>query len=297
MGRKVKFEIEGCPNTTAESFFRTTPYIVEKFNLVDSENPDYIFWYNSKFIPPSKKVTNIFYSREATYMKKVKYNWGLGYQYEDEVNNPKYLRYPNYIKYFGKERLIKGEQHSSDKIFLEKTKFCAFVFSHNVVLRNKFFNLLSAYKCVDAPGVCCNNMPPIGKHGSPAASRMSSTGPQELVEFLTPYKFCIVFVNELFSGHTDEKIFLAMQANCIPIFWGNPRIDEEFNPHSFISAHRLSYNTEDEMLKKLVCKVAEIDRDPVLYKRMLAQPWFENNVYNKYFDQNRLINFFSGVFS
>ena len=37
----------------------------------------------------------------------------------------------------------------------------------------------------------------------------------------------IAFENSSFPGYTTEKIFEPMLEGSIPIYWGNPRVDED----------------------------------------------------------------------
>jgi hypothetical protein len=133
--------------------------------------------------------------------------------------------------------------------------------------RIKFFKLLSKYKPVDSFGRVLNNMPTAQP---PEAIR--SGGWQDTKLFLTrDHKFTIAFESASYPGYVTEKILHAMLNNSIPIYWGSPRIDQDFNPRSFINCHQ--YRNFSEVVQRVI----EIDKDEALYRTILAEPWYTGN--------------------
>jgi hypothetical protein len=63
-----------------------------------------------------------------------------------------------------------------------------------------------------------------------------------------------------------------MTVNSIPLYWGNPRISEEFNPKSFINYY--DFDDMDQMIQYII----QLDKDDNRYLEMLKTPWFENNI-------------------
>jgi len=293
---RLGIQFENRPGVKPASFFSNVDCILNSFNFIESEEVDYILYYNHAQIPPNKNKVNIFYSQEAVLPDMKRCSWALGYPYEETVCNPHYLRFPNYILYGGYEKLIKSENYNAEKIASQKTKFCAYVFWHRVPIRIEMFKTLSRYKRVDAPGRCCNNCSPINA-SSISKSRYALDYPKRLIEFLKPYKFAIVFENEEFVGRTDEKIFLAMQANCIPIFWGNPQVNKDFNTKSFVNAHESNSVKLQGMLQDVADRVAYLDKNDAAYLAVLKEPWYNNNKINPYVDPNRIVEFFTRIFS
>ena len=74
-------------------------------------------------------------------------------------------------------------------------------------------------------------------------------GSRGKIDFLKPYKFNIAFENRSLPGYTTEKIFEPMLARCLPIYWGNPLINEEFNPRSLLNA--ADYHDDDALIGKV----------------------------------------------
>ena len=62
-----------------------------------------------------------------------------------------------------------------------------------------------------------------------------------------------------------------MTINSIPIYWGNPRIDLEFNTKSFINYY--DYKSEDDMIEHII----ELDKNDDKYFELLKNNWFINN--------------------
>ena len=80
------------------------------------------------------------------------------------------------------------------------------------------------------------------------------------------HKFSICFENCLQKGYTTEKIVEAFAAGCIPIYYGNPDIGEEFNTKAFVNVH------DFDSLEDAANKVIEIDQDEELYKQIKSEP-------------------------
>ncbi len=135
-----------------------------------------------------------------------------------------------------------------------RTKFCAFVVSNpRNEFRNAAFHWLSKYKKIDSPGSLFNNL------GNVIPAGMGGGGGElAKVEFLRDYKFCLVFENESAEGYTTEKLLHAKAAGCIPIYWGDPTVELDFDLAGCIDARAIK-NKED--LIKLVRAVDENDSE------------------------------------
>jgi hypothetical protein len=199
------------------------------------------------------------------------------------LEDPRHLRLPYYAFGFGAKRLIRHGEDPAE-IMAAKTKFCSFVVSNakrkKTQKRIEFFHRLSRYKKVDSAGTALNNM-----------GYRIPFGSEHKVEFLRPYKFNIAFENGAAPGYTTEKIVEAMLARCVPIYWGNPRIAEEFNPKSFLNY--FDFPSEEA----LIAKIVELDQDDAKYLEYLRQPYFHNNEPNEFFGHDRLLNQFEKIFT
>ena len=142
----------------------------------------------------------------------------------------------------------------------QKEKFCAFLFKNACcATRNHFFELLSRHRRVDAGGAALRtgpNAPPRGAAGHFL----------EAAKFYRPYKFVVAFENSLVPGYTTEKIWLALHAQSVPIYWGNPRVADYFHPDCFINAF------DFDSMESLVQHVLRVDADDELYLHYLSAP-------------------------
>jgi hypothetical protein len=59
-----------------------------------------------------------------------------------------------------------------------------------------------------------------------------------------------------------------MTVNSIPLYWGNPLIDREFNTKSFVNFY--DFSSDNDMIDYII----ELDKNDDLYMEKLKQPWF-----------------------
>lgn len=180
------------------------------------------------------------------------YDYAIGFhdiEFED-----RYKRIPLYCFYEKdyREAIRKHEKEPE----VAKKKFCNFVYSNGrdaMHERDDFFYMLSEYKKVDSGGRHLNN---IGE------------AVDDKIEFQKGYKFSIAFENAVANGYTTEKILHAFAAGTIPIYYGNPKIAEDFNSKSFINCH------DFESFDAVVEYVKKVDQDADLYRQYLREPIF-----------------------
>lgn len=242
-----------------------------------------------------KNVTKIFYGAEHTRPNMNECDWAFGSQFEEEINNPKYMRLMPYLPNdYQLERMgnppIK-KNINIKKIKKQKTKFCNFIYSQDVPSRIEFFKKLSKYKHIDAPGRSMNNMPPISS-GDPKKSRLSKNWPKEKLKFIKPYKFTIAFENFAAPGWVTEKLIHPMIVNSIPIYFGHKDVNKDFNTKSFIN-----YNDFKNM-KEFIEHIIKVDKNDKLYEKYLRQPWYKNNRYSKdiHINDKRILKRFEEIF-
>lgn len=199
------------------------------------------------------------------------------------LDHPRHLHLPSYVTCGLPGNLIKRDDNP-EEILAGKTRFCSFIVSNYHPRRNRhrvdFFRELSKYGRVDSGGTAFNNI------GGPIPN-----GQAGKIAFLRSCKFNIAFENRSRPGYTTEKIYDAMAARSLPVYWGDPLIKEQFNPSSFLN--RADFSTDEELVEKII----ELDRDDAKYLEYLRQPYFHNDQPNPYFDRARLQDFFDRIFS
>jgi len=176
-------------------------------------------------------------------------------------------------------------RHNPDwsAIRTQKTRFCALLSAYanrSVRQRMDFFNELNRRKKIDSLGRAANNTGLTIPLGLPPK-----------LEALRPYKFTIAFENKELSGWTTEKMYDPLAAHTIPIFWGDPKAVDCFNPEAFINAYDFQSDSE---LADYVC---EVDTNEALYLRYLQSPPFRNNTPPDVFSEAKLLDFLGRIFT
>jgi hypothetical protein len=222
---RIKFQ-NGVDRAIAEN--EILAELLDDFVFEESEQPDFIlFGPYGNDIPLPGSYTRIGYFCENMRPDMAICEWAFGIPREEEIVHPRYKR----IQWHGLDpnRLIKPGNYDAEEIYNSKSLFCNFLYSHKVYYREEFFRQLSKYKKVDAPGLSMNNMTSIDK-------KYKGTIWERKRQFLHPYKFTIAFENYTYPGYQTEKLYDAMQADSIPIYFGDTFIGDIFNTQSFVNA-------------------------------------------------------------
>lgn len=114
----------------------------------------------------------------------------------------------------------------------QKQKFCAYVVSSapwSSTARRDFFLALHKRQAVVSAGRHLNN------HPAPEQLFNEGSGRKNKLRFLSDFRFSMAFENSQHPGYTTEKIMDAFLARTIPIYWGDPRVAEDFNPAAFVN--------------------------------------------------------------
>lgn len=150
-------------------------------------------------------------------------------------------------------------------------RFCNFIYSNDRAQeRIEFFKRLNAIKPVDSGGGVLNNI------GGRVADKRA---------YLARCKFTIAFENESQPGYATEKIIEPLLMGSIPIYWGDPGVEEDFNPDCLINVHR--YNRAEDVIDR----VLEIDADEKLWRRYVEAPIFKNGQLSNNLENDAYINF------
>lgn len=226
----------------------------EDYEVEISDNPDYLFFSvfgsNNKYY----NCIKIFYSGENIGPDFTNCHYSMCF---DKLDDERQYVLPLYLLYGGYYDLINKSVDNS----LVNRKFCNFIVSNGgCKMRNHFYEELSKYKRIDSGGAFMNNI----------GYRVG-----DKIQFQSQYKFALAFENDAYRDrydkYTSEKIMQPMQANSIPIYWGNPLIHEEFNTKSFINY--FDFSTEKEMIEYII----HLDNNDEEYLKVLREPWLPNN--------------------
>lgn len=278
-----KIRIDFCDfwpgfNKTDNFFYH---FLRQHFDIELCDKPDFLIYSHEGHVHRLHTAVRIFFTMEdyAPDFRVCDYAFTCRH-----LDTPRHLRLPIYVLLNSAEDLVKKEGEAA-MLIPSKTKFCSFVVSNGNPQKTRhridFFKKLSQYKKVDSAGRVLNNM---DGYTIPCVAGAKT-------DFLRPYKFNIAFENKSLAGYTTEKIADAMSARCIPIYFGDPLIHEEFNPKSFLNYH--DFPDEDALIER----IREIDTSEEEYRKILDEPFFHNNKPNVPFGMDRLKKQFERIFT
>jgi len=283
-----------------ETFAAFFPQMFENFDIHLSPRPQVVFHsvFHHGFIPfedqshpspvvevPPGDYVRVFLTGENVEPDMARCEFAISFS--RRVVHPNHLRLPLWVyenRAFGfpPGALVRSEGADWEAIAAAKTRFCNFVYSHEVPLRDRLFHALSAYRPVDSAGRVHNTM---GGWTVPLEpNRLAGK-----VAFMRDYKFTLATENAIWPGYASEKLADPFFANSIPIYLGDPLAREDFNPDAFIEGTGRS--TEE-----IVETVREIDNDPARYIAMLSAPPFKGNIIPDYARDETIRDFFSRIF-
>jgi alpha(1,3/1,4) fucosyltransferase len=98
------------------------------------------------------------------------------------------------------------------------------------------------------------------------------------------------FENCEHPGYTTEKLVHPMLAYSLPIYWGNPLVDRDFNTQSFLNFY--DFKSEKELIEKII----ELDQNDELYLEYLRQPYYNNNKINEFVNPHNILQQFRYIF-
>lgn len=224
----------------------------KKYNVIQTDKPDYVIYSCFGYEHLKYDCIRIFYTGECITPNFNECDYAIGF---DRLEfNDRYIRIPLHMLFQYKKDYLELQNRP---LFTEddlkcKNEFCSFVYSNCFAQdkRTEMFEKLSHYKKVNSGGRYRNNI------GGAVADKK---------EFQSKHKFSIAFENTSYDGYATEKIVEAFAARTIPIYYGDPRIAEDFNPKSFINCH--DYASLDDV----IMRVKEIDCDDNLYLEMINE--------------------------
>jgi alpha(1,3/1,4) fucosyltransferase len=228
--RKTKIRINIArfwSGATAEEIVDTIlPDLHPYFEFEISARPQVLLYgpYPGKL--PTGRFVKVFIGCENLRPIMSECDWAFGVDHEEYVDHPRYMR----IQRWGSDAHLIQTESNWEELLRAKTRFCAFVYTRPVFYREALFRALSRYKPVDSPGRSMNNMASI----DPIPGQRDWDAK---VSFLRSYKFVVAFENSSSPGYNTEKLTHAIEADCIPIYWGDPEIGRSYNVRRFINAH------------------------------------------------------------
>lgn len=231
------------------------------------ETPDILIY--SDFGQKHRKVagdqtTKIHFSGENTPPDFSQCDYGIGCDYIDFGD--RYLRFPYYG--LGLSSLDKALRPRSVESFLAtRPNFCAYIASNAgwaAPERRDFVRALHRLMPVVSAGRHLRNHTRLDKIVP------MGTGTERKLQFLDSFRFSIAFENSAHPGYTTEKILDAFRAGTVPIYWGDPRVTQEFNPDAIVDVR--SYQSLEDAARAVI----DLDSNPAELAEKLKAPVFRD---------------------
>ncbi|NQT39352.1 MAG: hypothetical protein HQ581_17780 [Planctomycetes bacterium] len=271
-----------------KQFVRMFRLVAPDYEFEPSDHPDVVF--TSVFARDRDagkrrwpKAVQVFFTGENRRPPLADFHYCISF-YRD-LEDPRHLRMPIFVPELGACGYRMSDLVKSGPIGdvpFRRPRFCAFIQRNcGVRLRNQFVERLQDYKRVDCPGPCMNNM------------SIHLPGIKSKIDFLRQYKFAVCFENTTTrgdEGYVTEKLPHAMLAGCIPLYAGDQRVGEDFNPRSFVNLNDISTDVD-----AMVRRVIDIDQNDGQCQAIAEEPWFVDNRVPEHFDETRMQPFFRQV--
>ncbi len=144
--------------------------------------------------------------------------------------------------------------------------------------RNQLVRHLNALRKVNCAGPLMNNV-----------GFLLPRGMHLKLDYCSKHLFTVAYENEATAGYQTEKILDGLASRSIPIYWGNPRVNDEFNPDAFI--HARNFPSE----KAFIRHILELADNPERMAAIINAPRYRDpQVLEK--AERALLDFFSRIF-
>lgn len=219
--------------------------------------PIKLFW--------TQENTHVMYSAwqqfENIWRKEPSLSLTLGFDYAE---HPKYLRFPYWLEHiFGAEATKEdiadfvAKYNFSDSV--DRAKDCAFICKKDYFGdRAQMADLVAQIMPINYPSDFRHNDDDMrGKYGD------------DKIAYLRQFRFNLCPENSNNRGYVTEKIFEAIKAGCVPIYWGN----EGYPEPDILNPKAIVYLDKDNPAEGLAL-LQRLCEDPKTYAKFVAQPRF-----------------------
>ena len=213
-----KFVKENIDNNIKEINYTQNPDILictcfGNINNVDKiKSKVKIFFYgeNLNRFPPYNNIN----------LLKSKFDMIIGFKKTDIKNKiyrlPLWMTYYPYYNYDKEDNILKYIEDEYNKNKNIKKEGCSLVSNHDRGgQRTKIYNEMSKYAKVYCPSNFKNNVKKIGRK------------PEDKINYIKNTIYNICPENSEFECYHTEKIFHALEAGCIPIYWATDRPEQD----------------------------------------------------------------------
>lgn len=265
-----------------QQFFMDIINRIDPAAVIDNEKPDILIFSDSLFGHRNRLITSarhrIFYTGENVAADPNVYKFDTAFTF-DHIEDDNHIRLPLWM--LNIHYLTTRYQLSMDNLIYRKSnhidifnrKFCGYVQRNpGCEYRNRAFDRISSeVSRIDAGGPHKNNIGYVIPRDDKGILRK--------FEWLQNYKFSLAYENSSTAGYITEKVLEAYIGNTVPIYWGSPTVEMDFNQAAFINRH--SFISEEHFLDEIRITNENSER----YKDYYYQPLMIEYHKAKYFNQ------------
>lgn len=264
-------------------------YISDRLHIVCNNGE--VACFNSYTIPEivhlNRAKKKFFYTQENThvlnsfwqlweniYLRDKSLTFSIGFDYAE---HPKYMRFPYWLEHiFGvsatKETIYAFiREYTNNADSAKRVKDCAFIckkdyFGDRAIMAD----LVAQVMPMSYPSDFRHNDDDMrGKFGD------------DKIAYLRQFKFNLCPENSNNRGYVTEKVFEAIKAGCVPIYWGN----EGYPEPDILNPNAIVYLDKDKPEEGLAL-LRKLHEDPKAYAEFAAQsrflPGAEERIYGYY---------------
>lgn len=271
---KIAF-VDFWPEWQDENFI--TPILQKSYNvIIDQNNPDVLFYSifgNSHVKYTCKKILYVAENIRYPYNQNIRNNINIAFSSanytitfdphtETNFRLPLWqvfiLRNTGYL-----DKLLNRVIHNNFD------RFASFVVSNSSnFIRNGMFSQLSAYKFVHSYGKYMTN--DYGLQNISSGKYWRDAKDEFFLK--NKHKFAITYENTSYPYYCTEKLMDGFLAGSLPLYWGSPNVEDEFNSKSFINI--IKYSNPLNIIKKL-------DTDNQYFNSFYNEPIFTDTQKDK----------------
>jgi hypothetical protein len=186
----------------------------------------------------------------------------------DTTLGEKSIRFPLWILYMFRpdsdyEDIKKRVNQLRHSIQDDRQGFCSLVASHDWNgIRGEIIDALSEIGTISSGGKFRNN-----------TDELNTRYANYKHDFIRQFKFNICPENSNAEGYVTEKLFQAIAAGCIPIYWGSNNQPEP----NILNQDAILFWNQHENNQNTMNTIREIHTNPTKYHQFISQPRFLPN--------------------
>lgn len=256
---KIAF-LDFWPEISYENIF--LPILEKHFDVEETlNNPDVIIHsiFGNMKETPKYNCKKILFIGENYRAKIFNSDYSISFDPPDEIN----YRLPLWQYYLILNPQLKEKIFETRINYDTFDKFCSFVVSNpSNFFRNAFYDQLHQYKRVNSYGRFKTNDLSLIQ-----ASQNRYWRDAKYEFFLNhKHKFAITYEHSSYPYYCTEKLMDGFIAGSLPIYWGDPKIFENWNKHAFINA--IDHKSD------LIDHIKKLDNDKSLFDSYYNEPIF-----------------------